>query len=130
MRVAAAVFLFACSCRANDIVYLKGLVRMQNGSAPGRSVPIQLVCKGADPLRQTNAGKNGAFYLKVERDDFNRVARSLSATTMDAGDGGLAGACGIQASLAGYESNTIDLGSFTIGKDLKLPPLILKPKTR
>jgi hypothetical protein len=83
---------------------------MQNGSAPGRSVPIQLVCKGADPLRQTNAGKNGAFYLKVERDDFNRVARSLSATTMDAGDGGLAGACGIQASLAGYESNTITVG--------------------
>lgn len=113
---------------ANDIVYLQGLVKMQDGSAPGKSVEIALQCPGSDPMRQTNAGKNGKFFLKVERDDFNHVARALPSTATDVGSGAEAGACKVVARLAGYESTGIDLASFTIGKDLKLPPLVLKPK--
>jgi hypothetical protein len=113
--------------RANDIVYLQGKVQMEDGSAPGRSVEIALQCPGADPVRQTNAGKNGKFFLKVERDDFNHVARALPSTATDVGGGSEAGNCSILAQMAGFESSSIDLGRFTIGKDLKLPPLVLKP---
>jgi len=114
---------------ANDIVYLQGQVTMQDGSAPGKSVEIALKCPGADPMRQTNAGKNGKFFLKVERDDFNHVARALPATSTDVGGGAEAGACAVVARLDGYESTSIDLATFTIGKDLKLPALVLKPKS-
>lgn len=114
---------------ANDIVYLQGQVRMQDGSAPGKSAEIMLQCPGADPVRQTAAGKNGKFYLKVERDDFNHVARALPSTATDVGGGSEAGNCSIAAELKGYDSSRIDLASFVIGKDLKLPPLTLKPKT-
>ena len=120
---------FALALHANDIVYLQGQVRMQDSSAPGRSATIVLKCPGSDPARQTTAGKNGKFYLKVERDDFNHVARALPATTTDVGGGGSeAGACAIAAQLEGYESSSIDLSSFTIGKDLKLPAIVLKAK--
>jgi hypothetical protein len=119
---------FALALRANDIVYLQGQVKMQDGAAPGRSAVIVLKCPGADPARQTTAGKNGKFYLKVERDDFNHVARALPATTTDVGGAGTqAGACAIAAQLDGYDSSSIDLSSFTIGKDLKLPPIVLRP---
>jgi hypothetical protein len=118
----------ALSLSANDIVYLQGQVKMEDGSAPGKSVEIALQCPGADPMRQTNAGKNGKFFLKVERDDFNHVARALPATATDVGSGAGAGACEVVAQLAGYDSTSIDLAKFTIGKDLKLPALVLKAK--
>ena len=125
--ISASLFLLVLPLSANDIVFLQGQVRMQDGSAPGKSVEIELSCKGAEPVRQTNAGKNGKYYLKVERDDFNHVARALPSTATDVGDGGTsAGACAVIARLAGYESSSIDLSNFTIGKDLKLPPLVLK----
>jgi hypothetical protein len=114
---------------ANDIVYLQGQVRRQDGSAPGRSAVIVLACPGADPVRQTTAGKNGKFYLKVERDDFNHVARALPATATDVGGSGQAGNCAIAAQLEGYDSSRIELANFTIGKDLKLPPLVIKPNS-
>lgn len=124
-----SLVLFAMPLAANDIIFLQGQVRMQDGSAPGKSVEIELSCKGSDPVRQTNAGKNGKYFLKVERDDFNHVARALPATATDVGGGGTAaGACAVLAKLAGYESSSIDLSNFTIGKDLKLPPLVLKAK--
>jgi hypothetical protein len=113
---------------ANDVVYLRGQVRMQNGSPPGRSVVIALECAGADPVPETNAGKNGKFNLKVERDDFNHVARALPATTLDVGDPAEAGNCRLAAQLEGYDSSHIDLETFSIGKDLRLPPLVLHPK--
>jgi len=115
---------------ANDVVYLQGKVTLEDGSAPGKSSVIALKCPGADPVRQTNAGKNGKFYLKVERDDFNHVARALPATATDVGGGSEAGACMVVAQIDGYESTGIDLAKFTIGKDLKLPPLVVKPKAK
>ena len=120
--------LMALPLAANDIVYLQGLVRMHDGAAPGKSAEILLQCPGADPVRQTTAGKNGKFYLKVERDDFNHVARALPSTATDVGGGSEAGNCSIAAALKGYESSSIDLASFVIGKDLKLPPITLKAK--
>jgi hypothetical protein len=41
---------------------------------------------------------------------------------MGIGSGSLTGACRL---VAGYQSSEIDLSAFTIGKDLKLPELIL-----
>jgi hypothetical protein len=38
------------------------------------------------------------------------------------------GPCMLVASMKGYESSSINLGEFTIGKDMKLPGLVLKPK--
>lgn len=102
---------------------------MQDGTKPGKSASIQLSCKGSDPIRLTNAGKNGSYYIRVERDDFNHVARSLPATSMDMGGGtALSGPCVLDAKLAGYESSSVDFTNFTIGKDLKVPDLTLKKR--
>jgi len=112
---------------ANDIVYLHGKVQMADGSAPGKSALIQLSCTGSNPVRLTNSGKNGSFYIKVERDEFNHVARSLPATATVVNDATpLNGKCALRADLKGYESSTIDFSNFTIGKDLTIPPITLK----
>jgi hypothetical protein len=128
MRLLLAAILLAAPLAANDIVFLHGQVSLEDGSAPGKSVSILLRCKGSDPIRQTNSGKNGTFYLKVERDEFNHVARALPTTTTDVGDAGMAGNCAITGDLKGYDSSSIDLSTFVIGKDLALPKLVLKPR--
>jgi hypothetical protein len=127
MKLLLTAVLLFLPLAANDIVFLHGQVSMEDGSAPGKSATILLRCQGADPIRQTNAGKNGSFYLKVERDEFNHVARALPTTTTDVGDAGMAGNCSIAADLKGFDSTSIDLSTFVIGKDLALPKLILKP---
>jgi hypothetical protein len=111
---------------ANDVIYLGGRVRLEGGAEPGHSVEIQLSCPGADhPIRQVVTNKKGTYFLKVERDEFNHVARALPATAMDVQNDINAGACKVIGGLQGYTSSAIDLASFTIGKDLKLPDLIL-----
>jgi hypothetical protein len=120
-----------CPALANDVVYLNGQVRLQDGAAPGRSVEIQLSCKGADhPVRQTMTNKKGGFFLKVERDEFNHVARALPTAAMDLSNEPMAGSCQMVAALSGYTSSAVDLAVFTIGKDLKLPALVLTPKAQ
>jgi hypothetical protein len=115
---------------ANDIVYLHGRVVLAGDAAPGRSAIIEVQCRGADPVKQTVAGKDGKFNWKVERDDFNRIARALPATTTDVANGGsLSGACELRAVLKGYDSTAIDLRDFVIAQYLKLPDIVLKPKT-
>lgn len=127
MKLNAILLMLATSLSANDIVYLHGKVQMADGSNPGRSSTIQLSCKGSDPVRLTNAGKNGSFYIKVERDEFNHVARSLPATATDfSGASTLSGPCVLKADLPGYESTTVDFSNFTIGKDLQIPKITLK----
>lgn len=127
MRLLMAAILWAAPLAANDVVFLHGQVSLEDGSAPGKSVSILLRCKDADPIHQTNSSKSGSFYLKVERDEFDHVARALPTTTTSVGDPGMAGSCAIAADLKGYDSTSIDLSNFTIGKDLALPKLILKP---
>jgi len=126
----AVLIAMGGSMFANDVVFLGGKVRLENGSPPGRSVEIQLSCRGADhPVRQVMTNKKGSFYLKVERDEFNHVARALPTTAMDVQNDAMAGSCKVIAALPGYKSSAIDLSSFTIGKDLKLPDLVLTPPT-
>jgi len=129
-RLAFPVLLLAAApLFANDVVYLGGRVRLVDGAAPGRSVEIQLSCPGADhAVRQVMTNKKGKFFLKAERDEFNHVARALPTTALDAENDSYAGNCKVVAALAGYTSSSIDLASFTIGKDLKLPDLILTPQ--
>lgn len=128
-KAIAAGFLLCVSLSANDIVYLHGRIVLPDGTAPGRSAIVETQCRGVDPVKQTVAGKDGRFNWKVERDDFNHIARSLPATTTDLDAGGvLSGACELRAVLKGYESSAIDLRDFTIGKDLKLPDLVIKAK--
>ena len=127
--IAACMLGVGACLLANDIVYLRGHVQMQDGSAPGKSVVIQLSCKGADPVRLTTAGKKGDFNLKVERDDFNHIARSLPANATDMSNAtSYSGPCAVKASLAGYDSTAINLADFTIPQDLHLPNLVLKAK--
>jgi len=123
--------IFACigmAC-ANDVVYLTGEVRLADGSPPGHAVEIRLACKGADhAVRQSVADKKGAYHLKVERDEFDRVARALPATSTDIGtDTSAVGGCRVIAALDGYTSSSYDLGSLRIGKDLRVPELVLTP---
>lgn len=118
-----------CPAIANDIIFLNGKVRLDGGAAVSRSVEIQLSCKGADhAVRQTMTNKKGAFYLKVERDEFSHVARALPTASLEMSNDSWAGTCQLLAALPGYTSSQIDLSTFTIGKDLKLPDLVLKPK--
>jgi len=126
LAVAAALLAAALPLAANDVIFLHGQVEMADGSRPGKSVEIKLSCGGAEPVRQTVTDKKGAYNLRVERDEFNHVARALPATATDVG--GPAGPCAILAVQKGYESNRIDLGSYTIPKDLGLPKLVLKAK--
>ena len=131
MRVSWLIVLLiaAAIAWANDVVYLSGRVRLEGGAQPGRSVEIQLSCKGADhAVRQVVTNKKGAFFLKVERDEFNHVARALPTTAMDVQNDAFAGSCKLIAALPGYTSSAINLTEFTIGKDLKLPDLILTPR--
>jgi|SRR6185437_13130570 len=128
MRTLILGAMFCGGLLANDVVFLNGKVTVAGGAAPGKSVEIQLSCPGADPVRGANSNKKGNYYLKVERDEFNHVARALPATATDVNSGELAGSCAVVGNLKGYSSSKIDLGKFTIGKDLKLPDLVLTPK--
>ena len=125
---AAALLAAALPLAAADTVFLHGQVELPQGAQPGKSVEIKLSCGGAEPLRQTVTDKKGAYNLRVERDEFNHVLRALPATATDMG--GPAGPCSVLAVLKGYDSNRIDLGSYTIPQDLSLPKLVLKPATR
>jgi hypothetical protein len=114
---------------ANDVVFLHGQVQMPDGSAPGHAVTIQLSCRGAQPVRQTEANKKGSYFLKVERDEFNHIARTLPASATVFNEGGAtAGPCSLVASMPGFESSSIELSGFTINKDLTLPKIVLKPR--
>jgi len=129
MKTVLFLTAIAVPMAANDIVYLHGKVQMEDGSSPGKSAVIQLACKGLDPVRLSNSGKNGSFYIKVERDDFNHVARSLPATTTDVGGGtAVSDQCALRAVASGYESSAVSFSNFTIGKDLQLPPITLRKK--
>jgi hypothetical protein len=126
-----AVGLAVLPLLAIDTVYLRGQVTMADGAAPGHSVDIQMSCKGADPVRMVTTDKKGVFNLKAERDDFNHIARALPTSAMAMSSDSSAsytGPCMLVASMKGYESSSINLGEFTIGKDMKLPDLVLKPK--
>jgi 6-phosphofructokinase len=128
--LAGAILLTCGALAANDIVFLHGRIVTSGGAAPGKSAVIEVQCRGVDPVKQTVAGKDGKFNWKVERDEFNHIARSVPATTTDIDSGGvLSGACELRAVLKGYESSAIDLRDFVIGKDLKLPDLVLKEKS-
>ena len=130
MKSILLVLLAGLPLLAVDTVFLRGQVKLPDGAAPGKGADIMLVCGGADPVRMLSTGKNGVFNLKVERDDFNHIARALPTTSMALGDGvTYSGRCVLKAVLKGYDSSSIDLGSFTIGKDLKLPDLVLSPTT-
>ena len=129
MRKLAMLVLAAAPLAANDVTYLNGQVHLEGGAPAGKSVEIQLACAGSDhAVRQTMTNKKGAFFLKVERDEFNHVARALPPTSVDVSSEPLAGNCRLIAALPGYTSSSINLGTFTIGKDLKLPDLILTPQ--
>jgi len=129
---AIAAALSIAPMLAVDTVYLRGLVKLADGSAPGHSVDIQMSCKGADPVRMVTTDKKGVFNLKAERDDFNHIARALPTSAMAMSSDSTtsyAGPCVLIGSMKGYDSSAVDLGTFTIGKDMKLPDLVLKPKT-
>jgi hypothetical protein len=125
-RAVWALLMLVGPLPANDIVYLGGRVHLANGAVPGRAVEIQLSCKGADhAVRQAVTNKKGAYYLKVERDEFNHVARALPTTALDVNNEPAAGACKVVGALPGYTSSGVDLATFVIGQDLKLPDLVL-----
>jgi hypothetical protein len=127
----AAAILATLPLAAIDTVYLRGQVKLADGSAPGHSVDIQMNCKGSDPIRMVTTDKKGVFNLKAERDDFNHIARALPTSGMAMSSDAAAsytGPCVLAAQMKGYDSTTIDLGTFTIGKDMKLPDITLKPK--
>lgn len=127
--IVIAAALVSLPAFAVDTVYLRGQTKMPDGAAPGKGVDIMLVCGNSDPVRMLTTSKKGTFNLKVERDDFNHIARALPTTGMALGDGAsYSGKCVLKGVLKGYDSSSIDLSSFTIGQDMKLPDLVLSPK--
>jgi hypothetical protein len=134
MRISLAAIaagLAVLPLAAIDTVYLRGQVKLADGSAPGHSVDVQMSCKGADPIRMVTTDKKGVFNLKAERDDFNHIARALPTSAMamsSDSSSSYTGPCMLVGSMKGYDSSLINLGEFTIGKDMKLPDLVLTPK--
>src|SRR5580704_4165557 len=107
---AIAAVLAVLPLAAVDTVYLRGQVKMADGSAPGHSVDVQMSCKGADPVRMVTTDKKGVFNLKAERDDFNHIARALPTSGMAMSDSSATtsytGPCVLQGSMKGYDSST------------------------
>ncbi|MDR3701103.1 MAG: VWA domain-containing protein [Candidatus Sulfopaludibacter sp.] len=87
--------------------FMKGKVRMEDGSSPPARVLIQRVCPGASPLTEGWTDKRG-YYLWSVIDNLEVV-------------------CVLKAVLAGYESNTIDTSEYSLYFSPVLPTLVLHP---
>ena len=127
MRLLAG-FLVLASAWGNDTVFLSGQVKLKDGGRPPKSAEIKLDCKGADhAIRQTVADKKGKYHLKVERDEFNHVARALPTTAVDLSSDISPAVCSVIAVLPGYTSSSFALAGLDIGKNLTVPDLVLTP---
>lgn len=88
---------------------MRGKVTMEDGSPPPGRVVIQRVCPGAGPLTEGITDKRG-YYLWSVLENLDVV-------------------CVLRASLAGYESNTIDTSVESLYFSTDLPTLILHPRS-
>ena len=80
--------------------------------------------------RESKAQKIQIIKLAPGMPQTNHIARALPSSAMDLNDAvSIRGSCSLKATLSGYESSSISLANFTIPKDQKLTPLVLKQQS-
>ena len=125
-----------------DVFVFQGRVTMADGTPPPKSAGIEYVCPGKDHQVVAITGKTGAFVWKYQGTafDFDKgFLSNSSAAVADAaaavaggngqfamGEGnGYGSQCVLRATLSGYVSSTIDLSDSQLGRNPKLPDLVL-----
>lgn len=105
-------------------LYLSGKVVMEDGTAPPEPVVIQLLCKVAPrPVAYTDSkgffsanlsDRIGNTLIADASDPYGGASRIDSPTNTNGGGAGITArdllGCTLEASLAGFRSNSIDLG--------------------
>ncbi len=102
---------------------LRGKVVMEDGSPPLKTVLIERYCGGNNVIREAITDRNGRFLMRRMMSDPAGLPISLSeyaGTSISS-----TAPCVLRASLAGYQSNTIDLNTLNAAFDPILPPLVL-----
>ena len=88
-------------------VLLRGKVVMEDGSPPGKAIPIERFCQtGAAQVGISD--RKGLFVVSFIIDPMTNLA------------------CVLRASRSGYESSVIEISSFNWLSDPNLPPLVLR----
>ena len=119
----AAILLAGVTASAANLA-LRGKVVMEDGSVPTRKVGIERDC-GNSPQHVAITNSRGEFFWNADVDTASS-GLLLSTGMMDAGPGLMAnlannGACLLRATLAGYESNVINLDDLNSFSDPVLP---------
>jgi hypothetical protein len=89
--VVAAAFPMARAVDA-ETLFLRGKVRQEDGSPPGKAVSILRVCAGRDPKNVAIAGKSGEYIWRTEGDflglDIYSFANSQTSVLQSADSSG------------------------------------------
>lgn len=116
--------LLACATASAANLALRGKVVMEDGSIPIRKVGIERDC-GNSPQHVATTNDRGEFFWNADVDTASS-GLILSTGMMDAGPGVMAnlannGSCLLRATLAGYESNVVNLDDLNSFSDPVLP---------
>ncbi|MBI4891250.1 MAG: VWA domain-containing protein [Acidobacteria bacterium] len=127
LRCGRWLCLWLCCCvlaSAQQDIFFRGRVILDNGSPPDKSVVIQRVCEGLrDPIREGGTfRRTGEYTIKLTVTDFGQVYTSTSQFNLLP--------CRLEASAAGYVSSRIDLTDRRITRNPRLPDLVLSLKSR
>ncbi len=103
-----------------DVVIFRGKVVLEDGSTLGRPVAIQRMCLGfAGPHRESTAStKTGEYYVRLYLEQFHS-GFSVDWPVSDVL------ACYLEASVPGYVSTRVDLGSKKLRVNSQLPNIVL-----
>lgn len=109
---------------AQHDVFLRGKVVMEDGSVPPYMVTVQRTCYGMQqPVREgVSSRKTGEFVVRLLMNDLGQLYTGIN------GFSGLP--CSLEASHPGVISSRIDLTDRRITLNLRLPDLILTPKSQ
>ena len=93
--------------KAGECALLRGKVVMEDGSPPGKAVPIERFCQ-TGVLQVGVSDRKGLFVVAFDIDPMTDLA------------------CVLRANRSGYESSVIEISSFNWLSDPNLPPLVLR----
>lgn len=109
---------------AQDYVFFRGKVTLEDGSLPDHSVTVQRVCYGLQqPVREalTNR-KTGEYVVRLFVSHLGQVFSGMGGfETLP---------CSLEASATGMVSSRIDLTDRRMTQNPRLPDLILTPKSQ
>jgi Ca-activated chloride channel family protein len=109
--------------RTGGTLVVKGLVTMEDGSAPPQRVAIERACGNSRSSIETLTDREGRYQLRRQVVAGSIEAPSSGSTTTAVIDG--ATTCELRAVLAGYQSTKINIDEWVKSGASSLPTLIL-----